>query len=106
MTQPQPTPDTTAGAEDESFETSLAALEKIVHTLEDGQQGLSQSLEQYERGIQHLKRCNTLLESAEQKIELLMGVNERGEAITEPFESTAGASLDAKAGTKQRRRGV
>jgi len=105
MTQPQSTPDSTASAEEESFEASLAALEKIVHALEDGQQGLSQSLEQYERGIQHLKRCNALLEAAEQKIELLTGVNERGEAITEPFESTAGTSLESKAGTKQRRRG-
>ena len=103
MTQPQPMPDTATLAEGESFETSLAALEKIVHSLEDGQQGLSQSLENYERGIQHLKRCYALLDEAEQKIELLSGVNERGEAITEAFESTAEAGSDTKATTRRRR---
>jgi exodeoxyribonuclease VII small subunit len=104
MTQPEPSPDNAAPIEGESFETSLAALEKVVHSLEDGQQGLSQSLEQYERGIQHLKRCYALLDAAEQKIELLSGVNERGEAVTEAFESTGEAGMDAK-GTTRRRRG-
>jgi exodeoxyribonuclease VII small subunit len=105
MTQPQPTPDSPTAAEGESFEVSLAALEKIVHSLEDGQQGLSQSLEQYERGIQHLKRCYQLLDAAEQKIELLTGVSEQGEALTESFDST-GLNLEEKAGTRQRKRGT
>jgi exodeoxyribonuclease VII small subunit len=104
MTQPQATPDSPTADEGESFETSLATLEKIVHSLEDGQQGLSQSLEQYERGIQHLKRCYHLLDAAEQKIELLTGVNEQGEAISHAFDSTA--SLEEKTGTRQRKRGT
>ena len=103
MTQPQPTPETVSTGDGESFETSLAALEKVVHALEDGEQGLSQSLEHYERGIQHLKRCYALLDAAEQKIELLTGVNAQGEALTEPFESTAGINLEAKTGTRRRK---
>jgi exodeoxyribonuclease VII small subunit len=103
MTQPQPTPDSLPVSESESFETSLAALEKIVHSLEDGQQGLSQSLEQYERGIQHLKRCSQLLDAAEAKIELLTGVDASGQAVTAPFDCEQG-ELAEKAGTRQRKR--
>lgn len=103
MMQQQPTPDPVTTNDSESFETSLAELEKVVHALEDGDQGLSQSLEHYERGIQHLKRCYALLDAAEQKIELLTGVNAQGEALSEPFESTAGISLEAKTGTRRRK---
>jgi exodeoxyribonuclease VII small subunit len=85
MTQPQPTPtDQTA---EPSFEASLAELEKIVHNLEDGQQGLDASLQLYEQGIRHLQRCYRLLDTAEQKIELLMNVDEQGSATTAPFDA-------------------
>lgn len=100
MTQPQLTPES---PDDESFETSLAALEKIVHALEDGQQGLSQSLEQYERGIQHLKRCYQLLDAAETKIELLTGVDASGQAVTAAFDAEPGELAD-KTGTRTRRK--
>jgi exodeoxyribonuclease VII small subunit len=86
MTQSQATQDPSA-SEDVPFEQSLAALEKIVHGLEDGQQGLDASLQLYEQGIQHLQRCYRLLDTAEQKIELLMKVDEQGRGITTPFES-------------------
>jgi exodeoxyribonuclease VII small subunit len=103
MTQPQPTSDSPAASDGESFEASLAALEKIVHALEDGQQGLSQSLEQYERGIQHLKRCSQLLDSAEAKIELLTGIDASGQGVTAPFDCEQG-ELAEKTGTRQRKR--
>jgi len=89
--------------EPDSFEVSLAALEKIVHGLEDGQQGLGKSLQLYEQGIQHLQRCYTLLDAAEQKIELLTSVDEEGRASTQPFESTSG-DLAEKTGTRSRKR--
>lgn len=79
-----------------SFEASLAALEAAVHDLEDGQLGLSESLERYEQSVKHLKRCYQLLEAAERKIELLTGVREDGTPRTEPFhegsESVAGSA--------------
>jgi exodeoxyribonuclease VII small subunit len=68
-----------------SFEASLAALEAAVHDLEDGQLGLAEALARYEQSVKHLKHCYQLLESAEQKIELLTGVGEDGAASTEPF---------------------
>jgi exodeoxyribonuclease VII small subunit len=79
-----------AGDEPPTFEQSLAALEAIVHDLEEGELGLAESLARYEQGIKHLKHCYRLLQSAERKIELLTGVGEGGVAITEDFvvEST------------------
>lgn len=83
-------------ASEASFEDSLAALEAAVHDLEDGQLGLSESLERYEQSVRHLKRCYQLLEAAEHKIELLTGVSEDGTPSTEPFhegsESAAGSA--------------
>jgi exodeoxyribonuclease VII small subunit len=95
--------DSDTGADEVTFETSLAALEQIVHGLEDGQQGLGKSLQLYEQGIQHLQRCYQLLDDAEQKIELLTGVDDEGRAVTQPFDSTSG-DLAEKTGTRSRKR--
>lgn len=100
MTQPPTTQDSSTA--EVSFETSLAALEKIVHGLEDGQQGLDASLQLYEQGIQHLQRCYRLLDTAEQKIELLMGVDEQGHAVTAPFADTETEPEDKPARTRKR----
>lgn len=90
-------------AEEVTFEQSLGALEKIVHGLEDGQQGLGASLHLYEQGIQHLQRCYQLLDAAEQKIELLTSVDEAGVAMTESFESSS-ENLAEKTATRSRKR--
>jgi exodeoxyribonuclease VII small subunit len=84
-----------------SFEHSLAALEAIVHDLEDGQLGLAEALARYEQGVKHLKHCYELLQAAEQKIELLTGVAEDGTAKTQPFEETA-EPLAESAGRRRR----
>lgn len=101
MTQTQLTQD--SADEGETFEQSLAALEKVVHGLEDGQQGLDASLQLYEQGIAHLRRCSQLLDAAEQKIELLTSVDEQGQAVTEPFEATSD-DLPEQTGTRSRKR--
>lgn len=54
-----------------SFEEALLALEETVAQLESGDLTLEESLALFERG-QHLAlRCNTLLEQAELRIEML-----------------------------------
>lgn len=53
------------------FEESMKELEKIVDGLEKGQTSLEDSLSQYERGIKLSQHCQHLLDSAEQKIEIL-----------------------------------
>lgn len=87
MTQSQAGPTTAEQPNEPSFETSLAELEKVVHGLEDGQQGLDASLLLYEQGIRHLQSCYRLLDTAEQKIELLMNVDEQGRGTTAAFDA-------------------
>ena len=78
-----------AAAEELSFEQALAAVEKIVHDLEEGTLGLSESLQKYEEGVKLLRRCYSLLEGAERKIELLSGLDPQGNPITTPFKDQA-----------------
>ena len=59
----------------QSFEESLAELEKIVSQLESGKLGLSDALSQYEAGDGYLKACHGQLAQAERRIELLCGVD-------------------------------
>lgn len=76
-------------SEPSPFETSLTDLQQIVARLEDGSLGLEQSLSEFERGVKLLRTCYRILEDAEQKVELLIGFNEQGDAVTEPFDATA-----------------
>ena len=86
-----------------SFEESLEQLTQAVRRLEEGQLGLSESLECYEAGVRQLKLCYRALEAAERKIELLTGLDAEGRPLTEPFDE-AEMSLDEKAATRSRRR--
>ncbi len=54
-----------------TFEESLKRLEEIVHTLENGDTPLEQSISLFEEGVKLSGHCNKLLESAEQKVTVL-----------------------------------
>ena len=54
------------------FERSLAELESIVARLEQGELSLEESLQQFERGVGLTRICQSALQQAEQKIEILM----------------------------------
>ncbi|MGF1578624.1 MAG: exodeoxyribonuclease VII small subunit [Gemmataceae bacterium] len=69
-----------------TFEKALAELEGIVRDLENGQVGLEESLAKYEKGVGLLKRCYGQLRDAEQRILVLTGQEQGGEAILRPFE--------------------
>jgi exodeoxyribonuclease VII small subunit len=73
----------------QTFEGSLAQLQQIVNELEEGSVGLETSLARFEEGVRLLKNCYQILESAEQKIEILTGMDEAGMPVTEPFEAAA-----------------
>lgn len=60
-------------SDDLSLEGSLAELEKIVRALEEGELTLEESLKAFERGVSLVRRCNALLDGAEQRIEILTG---------------------------------
>lgn len=55
----------------ESFETSLEKLEKLVDELESGELGLDKSLKKFETGLELYKKCRESLKSAEKKISIL-----------------------------------
>jgi exodeoxyribonuclease VII small subunit len=66
-------PEPTSPLETLSYEQALQELEEIVHTLEESQLPLEQSLQLFERGQALALRCSALLEGAELRIRQLTG---------------------------------
>jgi exodeoxyribonuclease VII small subunit len=89
-------------AEHPSFEQALTELEKIVRELEDGQVTLEESLARYERGIALLKLCYNQLQQAEQKIQLLTGVDDEDRPVARPFQH-APADVEKAETTRKRK---
>ena len=56
-----------------TFEESIIRLEAILKQLEGDKVDLATALSQYEEGVRILKHCHGILESAQQKIEVLQG---------------------------------
>lgn len=79
----------TKSEEIQSFEKSLADLENVVSELETGNLSLSDSLAKYEEGIRNLKICHAVLETAENRIRLLTGVDKDGNPSIEEFNDDA-----------------
>ena len=72
------------------FEDALAELESIVQKLEDGDQSLDMSLEQFERGVSLSRFCQQSLNEAEQKVKIL--VEEDGEEEFHSFDNSDSTS--------------
>lgn len=72
-----------------TFEAALTELQQLTQRLEDGQESLEAALADFERGIELLRTCYRLLEQAEQRIELFLGFDAEGQAVTAPFDATA-----------------
>ena len=68
------------------FEDALEKLEGIVKELEEGELSLEKSLERYEQGVRLARFCNSKLEEAEKRVEMLQ-TNDEGE----PKRDTSGA---------------
>jgi exodeoxyribonuclease VII small subunit len=68
-----------------SFETSLEALEEIVHKLEQGDLALEESLVLFEQGIRLSRECQERLSQAERRIELLLR-DPQGRPVVSAFE--------------------
>ena len=83
-------------ADNLTFEQALARLDEIVRLLEDGNAGLEESLAHYEQGVGLLKRCYAQLRQAEQRIQLLAGMDADGKPILKPFDHTATAEAESK----------
>ncbi|MBL7480244.1 exodeoxyribonuclease VII small subunit [Legionella bononiensis] len=63
-----------------NFEQSVTELEEIVKQLEKGELSLEDSLKQFEKGIGLARRCQDVLNQAEQKIETLTASHSTSEA--------------------------
>lgn len=55
----------------EHFEASLKELEAVVARMEQGEQPLEESLRDFERGVQLTRQCQGMLQSAQQRVDLL-----------------------------------
>lgn len=55
----------------QTYEENLFELKEIIRTLESGSVPLEETLTLYERGMELIKMCEKMLESAELKIALL-----------------------------------
>ncbi len=64
-----------------SFEEALDRLTKLVEQLESGKLDLEASVAAFEEGVLLSRRCETLLEGAEQRLNLL---TEQDEAAATP----------------------
>lgn len=58
-----------------NFEASLAELENLVESLEKGDLSLEESLQKFEYGVKLTRICQTTLNEAEQKVQILMEQN-------------------------------
>ncbi|MGF1644121.1 MAG: exodeoxyribonuclease VII small subunit [Thiotrichales bacterium] len=54
------------------FEQALTALQQLVERMETGKLTLEDSLAEYERGVRLSQRCQSLLDTAEQRVRILM----------------------------------
>ena len=65
-------PVSTAKNRQPDLEKSLAELESIVTELEDGDISLEKALKQFEKGIKLSRECQTALQAAEQRVQMLV----------------------------------
>lgn len=70
-----------------NFEESLASLESLVTAMEDGDLSLEESLQAFEKGIRLTRECQTALQKAEQKVQVLINENGDPEQIDMDSES-------------------
>lgn len=63
------------------FEKALAELESLVEQLESGDLSLDESLGHFKRGIELTRRCQTVLDQAQQTVEQLMNADDESSSI-------------------------
>jgi len=85
-----------------AFEDALRELQQIAVRLEDGSSGLEASLQEFERGIGLLRVCYQRLETAEQRVEQLVRIQESGAVELAPFDAAATVSQPGQTAGKRR----
>ena len=69
------------------FEQALAELETLVERLERGDVPLDEALKYFERGVALTRHCQSALQAAQQKVEILL--RRGGELSAQPFEESS-----------------
>lgn len=64
-----------------NFEESLASLENLVTAMEEGELSLEESLQAFEKGIRLTRECQSALQKAEQKVQILIAENGAPETL-------------------------
>lgn len=67
-----------------SFEAAMQELEALVARMEKGDRSLEDSLQDFERGVELTRLCQTALREAEQKVQKLATNN--GQSTLAPFD--------------------
>ncbi len=73
----------TSDEKEPGFDQRLERLEEIVAELESGGLGLEDSIERYQEGIDHLKRCHVTLKGYSRRVEEL---TKEADGALRPFE--------------------
>ena len=60
-----------------NFEDELNKLEAIINDMESGQLKLEDNLEKYEQGIKLVTNCQSMLQKAQQKVQILTKKSEK-----------------------------
>jgi exodeoxyribonuclease VII small subunit len=68
------------------FETALVELEALVEQLERGDLPLEEALASFERGVGLTRQCQAALQSAQQKVEILLKKSDQPHSI-ESFDA-------------------
>jgi exodeoxyribonuclease VII small subunit len=80
------------------FEKRLERLEKIVGKMETGELALEESLKLFEEGVRLSRECSSQLNDAEQKVKLLLGIDDDGQPVTSDFSAHSENRAETKAG--------
>ena len=87
MTEESKTPESAEQADQKpDFEHSLSELESLVARLEKGDLTLDESLQQFKRGVELTRRCQKILDQAQQVVEQLS--NPQDESSAAPIEQS------------------
>jgi len=79
------TADTDIGAM--SFEQAMTELERVVRALEEGEGGLQNAVDLYERGARLKARCEEELRAAQARIEAVVAAGDGSAAGARPLDA-------------------
>ena len=80
-------PDSKKAPSELSFEEAVKRLSEIVQKLERGDLPLEESLMLFEEGVNLSRASQEKLDSAQKRVEELLGLDREGKARTAPFET-------------------